>query len=65
MSAGERPWVEEALFHLQALVGRGQMSKGLVRGNTGAHMLQNVALLVVTGGLAGSLVGSLALSSSH
>lgn len=65
MSAGQRPWVEGALFHLQTLVGRGQMSKGLVRGSMGAHMLQNVAPLVVTGGLAGGLVGSLALSSPH
>lgn len=64
MSAGERHWVEGALFHLQALVGQGQMSKGLVRGNTGAHR-QIVTPSVVTGGLAGGLIGSLALSSSH
>lgn len=65
MSAGERHWVEGALFHLQALVGQGHMSKGLVRGNTGAHTSQNVTPSVVTGGLAGGLIGSLALSSSH
>lgn len=65
MSAGERPWVEGALFHLQALVGQGQMSKGLVRGNTGAHTLQNVVPSVVTAGLVGGLIGSLALSSSR